>query len=192
MIYEKEVFLPVLVFVCIVVLLSACGNSSQEIGDSVPSKADSIATEESGSHPEEENDLFGEVNVSVTTPEGWEPYEGSPHPAEYYKGTARFIVMNWGFNASNLDELVEKAKSTYPSTYKDIEYIGEVENLTVDGKDARKFVFTYDAGAARCKCWNIFLLLGKDSYLIVFTDMVGNFDDNIGDYEQILKSISFN
>lgn len=63
MIYEKEVFLPVLVFVCIVVLLSACGNSSQEIGDSVPSKADSIATEESGSHPEEENDLFGEVNV---------------------------------------------------------------------------------------------------------------------------------
>lgn len=62
--------MPVLVFVCIVVLLSACGNSSQEIGDSVPDNADSIEAEESGSHPEEENDLFGEVNVSVPTPEG--------------------------------------------------------------------------------------------------------------------------
>jgi len=39
---------------------------------------------------------------------------------------------------------------------------------------------------------DVFLILGEDFYTIVFEDTSDHFDKIAGDFEQILKSISFN
>ena len=96
------------------------------------------------------------------------------------------------FDASNLDELFQQAESAFKGSFRNIEYIGEAESITVDGKDAKKLVFTCDGGNTKVKYEYIFFILGKDPCSIHFVDTNDSFDKLAGDFEQILKSISFN
>jgi hypothetical protein len=170
--------------------------NNKTVGNSVPNGAESSAgsTEatESGSNSGEGNGESAGANISVTPPEGWEPADNSPHLAEYTKGTASFMVMKEFFDASNPDELVQQAKSAFKGTFRNIEFIGEAESITVGGKDARKLVFTCDGGNAKVKYEYVFIILGKDPYSIHFVDTNDSFDKLTGDFEQILEPISFN
>ena len=156
------------------------------------SSADSTEAAESGSNSGEGSSESAGANVSVTLPEGWEPVDNSPHLAEYTNGTASFIVWKESLDASNPDELVQQAKSAFKGSFRNIEYIGEAESITVGGKDARKLVFTCEGGNTKVKYEYVFFILGKDPYSIHFVDTSDRFDKLAGDFEQILKSISFN
>jgi hypothetical protein len=98
---------------------------------------------------------------------------------------------------SNLDEMAQAAKSGYEGSYvfRNIEFIGEAESITVDGKDAKKLGFNYEtsqaSGGKKMKRVDVFLLLGEDFYTIVFEDTSDHFDKLAGDFKQILESISF-
>ena len=147
---------------------------------------------ESGSNSGEGSGESAGANISVTPPDGWEPADNSPHLSEFTNGTARFTVMKEFFDASNLDELVQQAKSAFKGSFRNIEYIGEAESITVGGKDARKFVFNCEAGGMKMKYEYVFFYLGKDPYSIHFVDTSNSFDKLAADFEQILGSISFN
>jgi hypothetical protein len=193
---KKRLLLPILILICAVMLLSACGSNNKTVGNSVPNGAESSAgsTEatESGSNSGEGSGESAGANISVTPPEGWEPADNSPHLSEFTNGTARFTVMKEFFDASNPDELVQQAKSAFKGSFRNIEYIGEAESITVGGKDARKFVFNCEAGGMKMKYEYVFFYLGKDPYSIHFVDTSNSFDKLAADFEQILGSISFN
>jgi hypothetical protein len=159
------------------------------------SSADSTEAAESGSNSGEGNGESAGANISVTPPEGWDSADNSPHLAEYTKGKASFMVMKEFFDASNPDELVQQAKSAFKGSFRNIEFIGEAESITV-GKGARKLGFNYEtsqaSGGKKMKRVDVFLILGEDFYTIVFEDTSDHFDKLAGDFEQILESISFN
>ena len=161
------------------------------------SSADSTESTESGSNSGETDG----TDISVNPPEGWEPVgSGRVHVVDYSNGTAHFWVEKNFIDASNtdLDEMAQAAKSGYEGSYvfRNIEFIGEAESITVDGKDARKLGFNYEtsqaSGGKKMKRVDVFLILGKDFYTIVFEDTSDDFDKLAGDFEQILGSISFN
>jgi hypothetical protein len=117
---------------------------------------------------------------------------------DYSNGTAHFWVEKNVIGPSNLDEMAQAAKSGYEGSYvfRNIEFIGEAESITVDGKDARMLGFNYEtsqaSGGKKMKRVDVFLISGEDFYTIVFEDTSDSFDKLTGDFEQILKSISFN
>lgn len=125
---------------------------------------------------------------------------GGAHLLDYSNGTAHFWVEKNFIDVSNtdLDKMAQAAKSGYEGSYvfRNIEFIGEAESITVGGKDARKFVFNYEtsqaSGGKKMNREDVFLILGEDFYTIVFVDTSSSFDKLTGDFEQILKSISFN
>lgn len=161
----------------------------------------SVDGTESGSNSGEGSGETDGTDISVTTPEGWEPVgSGRVHVVDYSNGTAHFWVEKNFIDASNtdLDEMAQAAKSGYEGSYvfRNIEFIGEAESITVDGKDARKLGFNYEtsqaSGGKKMKREDVFLILGEDFYTIVFEDTSDSFDKLAGDFEQILESISFN
>lgn len=161
------------------------------------SSANSTESTESGSNSGETDG----TDISVNPPEGWEPVgSGRVHVVDYSNGTAHFWVEKNFIDASNtdLDEMAQAAKSGYEGSYvfRNIEFIGEAESITVDGKDARKLGFNYEtsqaSGGKKMKREDVFLILGEDFYTIVFEDTSDSFDKLAGDFEQILESISFN
>lgn len=163
------------------------------------SSADSTDTAESGSDSGEGSGETDGTDISVTPPEGWEPVgSGRVHVVDYSNGTAHFWVEKNVIGPSNLDEIAQAAKSGYEGSYvfRNIEFIGEAESITVDGKDARKLGFNYEtsqaSGGKKMKRVDVFLILGEDFYTIVFEDTSDHFDKLAGDFEQILESISFN
>lgn len=192
---KKRFLLPILVLICTVMLLSACGSKNKTVENNVPngteSRVDNTESTEPSSDSGEESEESDGISISVTPPEGWEPAEYTIHFAEYWNGTASFMVMKEYFNASKLDEVVRQAKSAFPGSFKNIEYIGETESITIGGKDARKLIFTCDGGTTRVKYWYIFFMSGKEPYSVHFVDTIDSFETLTEDYEQILKSISF-
>ena len=159
------------------------------------SSADSTESTESGSNSGETDG----TDISVNPPEGWEPVgSGRVHVVDYSNGTAHFWVEKNVIGPSNLDEMAQAAKSGYEGSYvfRNIEFIGEAESITVDGKDARMLGFNYEtsqaSGGKKMKRVDVFLISGEDFYTIVFEDTSDSFDKLTGDFEQILKSISFN
>ena len=165
------------------------------------SSADSTEAAKSGSNSGEGSGETDGTDISVNPPEGWEPVgSGRVHVVDYSNGTAHFWVEKNFIDASNtdLDEMAQAAKSGYEGSYvfRNIEFIGEAESITVDGKDARKLGFNYEtsqaSGGKKMKREDVFLILGEDFYTIVFEDTSDSFDKLAGDFEQILESISFN
>ena len=165
------------------------------------SSADSTEAAESGSNSGEGSGETDETDISITPPGGWEHADsGGVHLVDYSNGTAHFWVEKNFIDASNtdLDEMAQAAKSGYEGSYvfRNIEFIGEAESITVDGKDARKLGFNYEtsqaSGGKKMKRVDVFLILGEDFYTIVFEDTSDHFDKLAGDFEQILESISFN
>ena len=163
------------------------------------SSADSTDAAESGSDSGEGSGETDGTDISVNPPEGWEPVgSGRVHVVDYSNGTAHFWVEKNVIGPSNLDEMAQAAKSGYEGSYvfRNIEFIGEAESITVDGKDAKKLGFNYEtsqaSGGKKMKREDVFLILGEDFYTIVFEDTSDSFDKLAGDFEQILESISFN
>jgi outer membrane lipoprotein-sorting protein len=201
---KKRFLLLILMLICTVMLLSACGSNNKTVGDSVPNNAensvDSTEVTEAGSNSGEGSGESDGTDISVTPPKGWKRAgSGEVHLVDYSNGTAHFWVEKNFIDASNtdLDKMAHAAKSGYEGSYvfRNIEFIGEAESITVDGKDARKLVFNYEtsqaSGSKKMKREDVFLILGEDFYTIVFEDTSDSFDKLAGDFEQILKSISF-
>ena len=162
------------------------------------SSADSTEAAESGSNSGEGSGETDETDISITPPGGWEHADsGGVHLVDYSNGTAHFWVEKNVIGPSNLDEMAQAAKSGYEGSYvfRNIEFIGEAESITVDGKDAKKLGFNYEtsqaSGGKKMKRVDVFLLLGEDFYTIVFEDTSDHFDKLAGDFKQILESISF-
>lgn len=183
-----------LIVVCLslilTMMLSSCGTkkSSSESKKPIGEVEDSSNT---ATNTTETKETQKEAKIVISPPEGWNQNVGSVLPVHYMKNTASFMVKKEPFNNENIDDVVKEAKSIFESTFSDVKYAGEVENITVDGIDARKMIFTCKVSSFQMKYEYVYLFVEGSVYAITFGDIENNFDSLCSDYEQILNDIKF-
>jgi hypothetical protein len=179
-----------------VLLLCAC--SPKESGTSTNTPApSSTAAKESDSQTDtapaiNENEEEKEIIIDITPPEGWEPVEGSVLQVQYMKNTASFMMKDEPFSSDTLDKVVDEAIGIYENAFDNLTTQGDVENITVDGKEARKLTFTCTISKMNMKYQYVYLFVEGKTYVITFGDLADNFDSLLADYEIILDNIHFN
>jgi hypothetical protein len=133
-----------------------------------------------------------EAKINIVPPSGWKPVEGSVLQVQYMKNTASFMVKSEPFTQKNIDDVAAEAQKIFTNTFSKVNFAGKAEAITVDGKDARKIVFTCEVSGMQMKYEYVYVFVGKEVYAITFGDLAASFDSLSADYEQILKDISFN
>ncbi len=170
-----------------VFLLAGCGTT--DTGKTTESVKDLIKST-SEAQPESVNQNTTK-EISVTVPDGWEPVEGSVLSVQYMKNTASFMAKKENFSSKDLDEVVKEAKTIFEKIFDGVEYIGNVETIQVDGKDARKFIFTCEISGLKMEYLYAYTLVDNQIYAITFGDLTTTFDNLSSDYNTILGNIKF-
>jgi len=155
------------------------------------SKSETSSEKSSSDNSEESSAVATGAKVSVTVPDGWNPIEGTYVEAQYMKNTASFMIIKETFGTGSLDEVVATAKDALSTAFDNVEYIGDTEDVTISGKDAKKFTFTCKVASLEMKYIYIYLQAGGETYSVVFGDLETTFDNLLADYESIQKNIVF-
>ena len=131
------------------------------------------------------------AKIETVPPSGWEPVEGSVIPVQYLKDTTSFMVKTENFQSTALDDVISEAKGAFEGSFEGVAYAGDAESITVDGKDARKLIFTCEVSGMQMKYEYVYLVAGGSVYAITFGGSADTFDSLLADYEQILTDICF-
>lgn len=185
---KKILVICLLLFVLIGVY--GCGSDASNSSSNVKT-SNSTVSEETSKTSNSEAAKTDKADIKVSVPEGWTPVAGSVLPVQYMKNTASFMMKTEKFSGKTLDDVVKEAKDIFGKTFKNVEYIGDAETITVDGKDARKFIFSCEVSKMKMKYEYVYVFVGSEIYAITFGDLEGTFDSLAQDYEQILNKISF-
>lgn len=176
---------------CLILMISVSACSSQKTPVDNP-KAAGKEQASSAVQPESAGAVNkAEAKINIVPPSGWKPVEGSVLQVQYMKNTASFMVKSEPFTQKNIDEVAAEARKIFTDTFAAVNFAGETEAITVDGKDARKIIFTCEVSGMQMKYEYVYLFVGEKVYAITFGDLAASFDSLSADYEQILKDISF-
>ena len=173
-----------------VLILSGCKSAQSESAVSknsvsVSSSANSAVSNETGVTEKQK----GNVNITVTMPEGWRKVEGSAVPIQYQNVTRSFIVKEEKFEASTLDEVVGEAKKIYEASFAKFAVTQDSEVCTVSGLEARKLCFTCEISDMELKYMYVYVFAGGRLYTLTFGDLANSFDQYIADYDTILSGV---
>lgn len=185
----KKYLIILMVFV-VTVMLCACSQPSNETTSTAD--AGSVTSNTSMQATPTVGEVTGNVTVDVVPPEGWEPMDNQYILVHYMKDTASFMIKEEGFYGDSLDSVVQQSIESLKGAFDNVVVLGDVESITIDGKDAKKFIFTCSVGSMEMKYMYAYLSLGGKTYSIVFGDMADSFDSLSADYDAILDSIVFN
>lgn len=132
-----------------------------------------------------------DVIVTVSVPDGWIKNEDSVLEHQYQKGTASFLIKKESFASTELDTIVTSAKTIFSDTFDNVEYVGDVEDIKIDGNDAKSIVFSSSVMNLEMKYKYVYTIVNNTVYAITFGDLSSSFDSNSADYTIILESIKF-
>ncbi len=183
----------IMILLCVLMMpfLSGCTEQGTTGNPKLPQNTASLSSQGIQTQPETSIPQK-EIKVTVDLPHGWTPVEGSQLPAHYIKdGSAVFMVMKQGYTGDTIDAVTEKAKAANENAYKNVKYEGETQSVKVDGKDARKFVCTYDFSGLKMKSMFVYFFYGSDTYTIAFTNFPDSYEALSDDYADILARIKF-
>ena len=133
----------------------------------------------------------GTVSIEITPPEGWTKNEESVIPLHYLNGTASLMIKEEPYSGNTLDAVLTEALDMFGDSFTNFKTVGDIESLTVDGKDAKKMTFTAAFAGIEMTFDYIFLFVGNDVYVITFSDFADSFDTLADDFEAILQSVRF-
>jgi hypothetical protein len=181
MMYGMRFPFTVMIMLCLAVLLVGCGAAGSEA-----EPAETASGEATGEKPS------AGASIAITPPERWEPVAGSTLPVQYMKNGASFMIKSERFLSDTPDDAVEEAKEAFAGAFSNVVYEDETEALTVDGREARRIVFTCEVSGLAMKYETVYVFAdGGVVYAITFGDMADTFASLAADYEQILADIRF-
>jgi len=179
----------------IVVSLCACGQKESSVPPKASNSSSSAitkSTDQTDSSPaKSENGQERKINIEISPPQGWKLNEDSVLPVHYMKNTASFLVKEENFTSSTLDGVVDEALKIYGKTFDNLAVQGDVETITVDGKEAKKLTFTCTVSKMNMKYLYVYLFAEGKTYVITFGDFADSFDSLSADYTTILNDIKF-
>jgi hypothetical protein len=189
---KKTIFFS-LAIIMAVSLCSCADNVSDSSAEPVlqaSGNAISDSQTESASGQSEATSLK-KITIKVSPPEGWKPVEGSVLPVQYLKNTSSFMVKEENFTGDNLDSVVDEALGIYKKSFSDLTVQGDIDNITVDGKEAKKLTFTCVISDMKMEFRYVYLFVDGKTYVITFGDSDDSFDSMVADYDLILGNIKF-
>lgn len=174
-----------------ILALCACNAASPAPSARPGAGGEAAAPEASAESPDESEAPQAKAGITVQPPSGWAPVAGTVLPAQYMKNTASFMAKEESFGGKTLDAVVGEAREAFGGAFDGIQYEGEPQTVTVDGKDAAKLVFTCSVSGIKMKYEYVYLFAGGSVWALTFGDMAETFDSLQGDYDKILESIRF-
>jgi len=132
-----------------------------------------------------------EVEISVTLPEGWKKIEGSVLEHQYMKNTASFILKNESFTANDLNKIVDQAKEVYTDRFPGLQYIGEVQDISINGAPAKKLEFITTISGLTMKFTYVYTIINDNVYVITLGDKSSTYDSMQSDFNTILNGIKY-
>lgn len=186
----KRILTAIICIICIF-SLSSCGKKAPE-ENNPQSNEPSVQIEQNSNEadPPAAEAPEKDATINITPPEGWSPVENSVLPVHFTKNTASFMVKAEPYQSRDLDGVVEECKAAFKGVFDDV-VVESVEELTIDGKDARQMVFTCKVSGLKMKFEYDFLFIGSKVYVITFGDLADTFDLLTSDYEKIIQDIRF-
>jgi hypothetical protein len=182
---KKIIFVGLILLMGMV--LMACGSDVSQSGHS----QNTVAERESNVQDNENATHKKEVKVAVSAPDGWEAVNSVGFLAHYSKDGASFMVKQEPYSGKTLDEVVQKAREIFEDSFDNVEYAGEAESITVDGKEAKKLIFTCEVSGLQMYYQHVFFFIGSDVYVITMKSSAENYELFTADFEQLLSGISF-
>lgn len=182
----KKILISVLSLV-LILSLSACGKKAPlETTSTNNTQPQAPTTQDTSSSTDKK-----EVTIEIEPPTGWAPVEGSVIPVQYMKETTSFMVKAEPYQSKDLDGVVEEAKSIFEGAFDDVEFSKDIESLKIDGRDAKKMVFSCKVMGLDMKYEYYFLFVKEKVYVITFGGLGTSLDSLSGDFAQIIKDIRF-
>ncbi len=185
----KRILTAIILIIC-VFSLSSCGKNTQ-LKNNTPSNESTAQVEQTlpeADPPAEAQNK--DAAIETPLPEGWSPVENAIIPVHYMKNSTSFMVKTEPYQSKDLDGVVDECKAAFEGVFDDV-VVESVEELTIDGKDARKMVFTCKVSGLKMKFEYDFLFVGNKVYVITFGDLADTFDNLKSDYEMIIQGIRF-
>lgn len=176
-----------------IILFAACGSQDSAVDSTPPEDAAGSETSENVTETKpvssEPGTPDGDLKVTVTAPDGWEFRETAGIPINYSKDGASFMIKEEPYSGNTLDEVVEQAKGIFEGSFDNVQYIGGVQDLTVAGMDAKKFVFTCEVFDIGMKYQNVFFFVDRDVYVITCGSTEEAYDSCAADFERLIESV---
>ena len=184
-------FFIVIFYIIIIFALCSCGKKTP-VETSTASNDTSAKVEQASTTKETTNTEVKakDATIEIVPPDGWTPVKGSVIPVQYMKQTASFMVKPEPYQSKDLDGVISEVKTIFEKSFDGVKFESE-EKIEVDGKEARKMIFTCEISSMKMKFQYVFLFANEKVYVITFGDLTDTFDSLSSDYEQILKDIRF-
>lgn len=149
------------------------------------------ATKNGGIEESGNETVTPDVEVKVTSLEGWEEGESNAL-IQYTKGPSSFIVVRDRVdgNIDGLDGYLEHAQEKLSETFSGIEF-SSVESLKLDGHDSRKFFCTYEMAGMPFKMVIIYVFRDGYIYNLQGGALGEDFDAQLPEFEAFISSFRF-
>lgn len=187
----KKSFISIFCIILVFILCS-CGNkatveTNKTSNETSPKVDQSSTTKENSTAPT----LAKDVTIEILPPAGWEPNKDSVLPVHYMKETTSFMVKQEPYQSKDLEGVISEAQEIFKGAFDDVKFEVESEDLTIDGKEAKKMIFTCKVSGMEMKYEYDFLFVEEKVYVITFGGLSDSFDSLSSDYEQIINDIRF-
>ena len=174
----KRIFI---VLLSVLIIFSVCSCSATSDNNSNPttdqSNQSSISSQVDNISSTSSDTVNGnEVEIIVSLPAGWEKNEDSVLDVHYIKDGVSFMIKTENFSGTTLTEVVNEAKDIYDDTFDNVVFSGEAEDITIDGKAAKKLFFSCDVGNYSMKYLYAYLFVNQEIYVITFGGLDSTFD----------------
>ncbi len=131
-----------------------------------------------------------ENRINVTAPDGWEENSSPTFIARYTKGDAFFLVAEETFFSSNdLDTVAEEATTTLLAVFENAALDGDVEDISIDGYDGRRFILTSTINGVPTTSSYTYIVLGDRVFSLVFSQTSDLWPSFTDDEETFLSGI---
>ncbi len=123
-------------------------------------------------------------------PEKWNPDEGQDSVSAYYSNSDPSSVSVLAWELTHTDDTVdtwwETNEQDLKMVFSDYELISQ-ENTTVDGKYAKKYIYTATLGQTKFKFMQVAFVSSAVVYLFTYTSKEATFDSHLDDVNMMLE-----
>ncbi len=182
---KKTITLVIILCFMMTILFCACGNDTQ----APDASAEGQQTEQT--QPADQSSDQKEMEVSLTTIEGWNPVEGSAAIIQYLKEGSSVIVTCDAMppEADTPDKFIEYVKGKLNETFDNISF-GDASEIGISENGKSFLVYTYDVSAGgtayKMKAWGAYLFHEDKAYTLTCGALADSFPEE--DFQTFIES----
>lgn len=136
----------------------------------------------------------GNTEVTMTMPGGWaeRDTQGTEGVLLYYRRDRSSVMLRKEpYTEEEAGDLATAAEEYISTNYNTVQFVEDVTDATVGGKDAKKFVFNCKVGSFQMTYQYLVFKLDGDIYALTFSSLKDTYKEHLPDFESILASVKF-